>query len=784
MRVLFPKGLRRKIIRFGSSYLFIIGLLGVSGGVFSVINGLGTGRLANTNSMGTLTGEYVPLIQTPKGDTFPWIPIVDILRWQTQTNILTELTYFWEETAVATVGQQKTAIALTSVSPDFFRLVSPKIVAGRVLRRSEIQSRANVAVISRSASVTLFGSAQTALGRIVNVKTEPFVIVGVFENNSYPLTQQSIGIWVPLSENPMTCRVLIKPRDGIPAVALSAALWKKDRSSRILVTPPGATASLLYKRQFTIGIWLSRLLLLLAIIAAAACVFYSLEQDTNDYVIARVFGASRAQTILNMLTLPIISLLLAEGVGLSVSLGISKLSQTMFPELGITLSRATLLYLTYVSLGLIGIIGCIFVGSGVLMYWLIAHPRSNTMVTPSTEHLSTSRSSLLLPMLLGLVLMCVMATNAVAAQVFTEVAGLLSESILTKTKNVFVVDVDLSGYAGAGISTRQAIDRLRRSIQSLPGVAAVSMATSFPLIQNSLMHINSGNGHEQLLYTVTAVDKAFIKITKSGLLYGTNVSESTGSGVIPTALVNRSFAMRRSLDPRNVIGQEVSIEDFDAVIVGVINDQVNNKLGRPTEPEVFVSSAQIPRGSLIRRVLTDNVIQLAIMLKHKNAVSEAAIDRLVRADLSLGLVRDFDTYANRIRRTIPGEIILAEESQAIVLISFFISIVLVLTFVTSILERQKVRIAIEMALGITRKRLYLKQIRSQMMPIIPAFTMGSFVGIMVGRTVLTSSHLLIEHSVVILLTVDAVTIIGCGLAAAIAIVKLAHRDIFQYLRSL
>jgi putative ABC transport system permease protein len=96
-------------------------------------------------------------------------------------------------------GAQKITVA--AVSPNYFQLVGVNPSLGRGFLSNEDQSASSqVVVLSESLSAQLFGSAEAAVGRTIQLDAEPYTIVGI-ALRSFHFPDESVQLWTPLAFN-------------------------------------------------------------------------------------------------------------------------------------------------------------------------------------------------------------------------------------------------------------------------------------------------------------------------------------------------------------------------------------------------------------------------------------------------------------------------------------------------------------------------------------------------------------------------------------------------------
>jgi predicted permease len=183
----------------------------------------------------------------------------------------------------------------------------------------------------------------------------------------------------------------------------------------------------------------------------------------------------------------------------------------------------------------------------------------------------------------------------------------------------------------AGLSPdqlREFNQSVMRSVESLPGVSAVSMGAITPLQGGGMstpMTVNGvSTGQAEIYFNVVA--PRYFEITGTPLLSGRDFTDADNAAGPAVALVNETL-VHRHLQPGNPLGQRIQMpgNPREMTIVGVVKDAVYETLRAAPPPTMYASYLQT-RG----RPMT-LVIDAAAPLNDVTAAVRAAVQPKVPA---------------------------------------------------------------------------------------------------------------------------------------------------------
>ncbi|HEY6271928.1 MAG TPA: ABC transporter permease [Terriglobales bacterium] len=120
------------------------------------------------------------------------------LDWKAQNTVFTEMAgFFAEYHAVFSHGERNEELDTQVVSSDLLPLLQVQPFRGRFFTREEDQSDARVAVISYRLWQRWFNGDGSVVGRVVQINSRPFTIVGVLGPDFY-FQKRSVDLWLTL----------------------------------------------------------------------------------------------------------------------------------------------------------------------------------------------------------------------------------------------------------------------------------------------------------------------------------------------------------------------------------------------------------------------------------------------------------------------------------------------------------------------------------------------------------------------------------------------------------
>jgi putative ABC transport system permease protein len=215
------------------------------------------------------------------------------------------------------------------VTPGYFRAVGTPLEAGRDFEEEDTAEHEPVAIVSQSMARQIFGSAQRAIGRRVNLDPKNpaarlLRVVGVVADVRYRgITAERFDIYLPYRQSGAPLSYLAVKTRGSPELAIPVvrnALRGVDSGQA--VTSPLAMGELVDRAlagpRFALILLSAFALAALVLAAVGICgiVSHSIEQQKRDLSIRLALGASHGSLIRSAFGARMLQVLLGEFLGL------------------------------------------------------------------------------------------------------------------------------------------------------------------------------------------------------------------------------------------------------------------------------------------------------------------------------------------------------------------------------------------------------------------------------------------------------------------------------------
>jgi putative ABC transport system permease protein len=610
-------GIRNLLKRPGFTTVAVITLalgIGANSAIFSTVNAVLLRPLAYPES------ERIMLldgINPQQGITQSNMSVPDFADWQSQNQVFERMAGFVTGGALLTSGDETERVRGTSVTGDFFPLMRINASMGRALQADDTQKgRDNVVVLSYGLWQRRFGGDQNVVGNKVIVAGESTTIIGVMPAGfDYPAQTE---LWLPFPFEPAAERrdnrylsVITRLK---PGVTLAQAQAEMDAINQRLAqsyveTNSGWTVKLEILRERLVGSMRSSLLLLLG---AVAFVLLIACANVGNLLLARAtvrqreiavrvaLGASRFRIIRQLLTESVLLSTLGGGVGLLLSLWLTKLliavSPPNTPRFDEIRPDARVFAFTF---GLTVITGLLF---GMAPALQASRIDLNERLKEGGRSGASSASHNRIRSLM-------MVSEIALSFVLLVGAGLLIKSFMRlrdvspgfNPMNVLSVRVSLPGAKYPPSEPRvRILSEAIEHLKSLPGVQSAGAVLSLPLGGDTFnvgrSYIREGRPaapeeSDNAAYVV--VTPSYFQTLQIPLQAGRPFTDQDTAKSPPVLIVNESMA--RQLWPgESPIGKRITIwrdEKFPREIVGVVGD-TRRSLDNDAGQQMYVPYAQ------------------------------------------------------------------------------------------------------------------------------------------------------------------------------------------------
>ncbi|MCM2254728.1 MAG: ABC transporter permease [Vicinamibacteria bacterium] len=582
-------------------------------------------------------------------------------------------------------------LAATATEAALFPMLGVEPLLGRLIDAADdVVGAPGVLLLSHALWVREFGADPAAIGAQVRLDDEPFTIVGVLPPAfSYPT--RDTPLWVPLRlgtggsfddrENHYLW-TLARLRPGVSheqaqaemdviAARLAAAypepMARKGVSVRALADEVPVQA-----RQLLLGLAAAAgLVLLVACANLANLLLARTLSRVRELSVRAALGAGRERLLRQILAE---SLLLAAcgGLGgLALAAALLPVAASLVPTL-LPVPAPVALDLRVLALGA-GLTLVTGLGFGVLpALRLGARPDLRTLRETSQTSRGSSRAG---------VRQALVVAEVGAAVALMFAGGLLHAAL----QRVEAVDPGFEARGTLALQTPPPFPRYaevgRREalyasvlddVRARPGVTAAGYGSFLPMtMRGGVWPVREAGGAAQDGERPTAllrlVTPGFLEALGVPLQRGRTIAREDVREAQAVAVVSESFALRHwpGQDP---LGRSFAIAFSEPVVVGVVGDVRVRGLERESEPQVYLSSAQVADGSLVFYVPKELLIRFEGNPAALATAARAAVHR-ADPDLPIAEVRGLDDIvaADSGQRRLQAQMIAAFGALAVLL---------------------------------------------------------------------------------------------------------------------
>jgi predicted permease len=542
---------------------------------------------------------------------------------------------------------------------DFFKVIGAAPAVGRsFVPDDSVPGAPRVAVISHGLSLRLFGGTREALGATIALNDRPYAVIGVmpasfaYEPEVHVIA--ALQLHIDARDKGLNYMALGRLRSGTTieqAQAETDTLFTPFKTANPFHVPKAArTIELLRLQDFLVADMRPLLLVLLGtvglvlLIACGNVANLLLSRSTaraRDMAIRSALGAGRhrlaRQTVIECLLLSIAGG--AAGAALA-AIGVRALIAAIpgqLPRLAtVAIDYRVMAFALLVSI----VLGIVFglIGS---MRVLQSDPGSVLKATAGTgvdvaRHrlsnvLVVGEVSLSVVLLVGAGLLIATFVNLRGIPLGFDTGGLLAVQLSPAAR---------SGSATAGLELDR---RLIEAVGAVPGVAAVTTASSLPLERGpNFVFGLEGDPPDKITYVeLRAVGPGYLSTLGIPLRAGRELAASDAESALPAVVVNEALAKTfggaaSALGRRVVIGHGTPGAGSPREIVGVAANVSDGRPGTRTFPTMYLPRTQFASGGVVNLLIRNSGDVAAAV---RRAVSE------VDPKLPIARVRTMDDVA-------------------------------------------------------------------------------------------------------------------------------------------
>ena len=587
--------------------------IGANSAIFSVVNAVLLRPLPFPDSEQLVQFDGV---NPHAGITQSNMSVPDFADWQSQNQVFEQMAGFITGGSLLVSGDETERVRGTDVTAEFFPLLRINAALGRTLQPDDSQKGSEpVVVLSHGLWQRRFGSDPNIIGSKVKASGKESVVVGVMPVGfDYP---ERTELWEPFPLDPVAERrdnrylnVITRLKPDVPIAQVRAQMDAINLrlAQSYVETNSGWSVQLTGLQQRLVGSMRSSLLVLLGavafvlLIACANVANLLLARATvrqKEIAVRAALGASRFRIIRQLLTESLLLSLIGGGVGLLLSLWLTKLlialSPPNSPRFDEIRPDARVFAFT---LGLTVITGLVF---GLAPALQAARVDLNERLKEAGRGAGGGSHNRLRSLM--------MVSEIALSFMLLVGAGLLIKSFMHLREvspgfnpaNVLSVRVGIPGAKYAqGEPRTQVLRQLEEHIESLPGVQSAGAILSLPLGGDTFnvgrSYIREGQPatpEESRNATYLVATPDYFQTLNIPLISGRGFTDQDTEQTTKVVVVNESMA--RQLWPgESPVGKRITIwrdEKFPREIVGIVGD-TRASLDTEAGSQMYVPYAQ------------------------------------------------------------------------------------------------------------------------------------------------------------------------------------------------
>jgi predicted permease len=522
------------------------------------------------------------------------------------TSFSTMASFMYGGTSNLTGRGEPREIDSATLDPDMLKVLGVQPLVGRGFDEKDF----SVALLGYDFAISLFGSPSAALNQRITLDGRPCTVVGVMPAGfSFPSREPAL--WLPMppftmlgqERTNLLLNVVARLRPGVTIAQAQAEMNVMADRLRRAYPKENAAINVTVVDMYDVVSPQTRMLVW-TVFGAALCLLLIVCTNLTNLLLARAvarrreiavraaIGAGAWRLVKQMLTESAVLAVTGGLLGSAIAIGAVPIIARIVPNVLPLRTDPAVDLRVLAFAAVVTMITCLAVG---------VVPALRSSRTADTHALRT-RSS-------------VPAGRLRAALVLAEVAAtvtlLVGGGLLVKAM-WRVQSVDL-GFHADGVLTlrtnlpfikyptypsrRNFYNRVLTETRALPGVTSVGYTTGLPLVLGAgIMQITVPGAVNDPATTPRAslrtVTSGYFETMGIPLRRGRLVDERDTADTLPVAVISESLA-RRLWPGQDPIGRQFSIYISPRTVVGVVGDIVVRGLERTSEPQVYLSPAQL-----------------------------------------------------------------------------------------------------------------------------------------------------------------------------------------------
>ena len=573
--------------------------------------------------------------------------------WKKASHSFEAMGSFHEESANLVGQGTPERLEGTATDSDLLPMLGVQPLLGRFFTAEDDREGApGTVILSYSLWHNLFGGEQSILGRKVILNDAPYTVIGVMPA-TFIFPDRDTEYWVPArydsdaysdrNNNYLQVVGRLKPGVSLEQASADVAVVAAQLEKQYPKENEKTGANVLRLRD---ELSQQSRMLLLALCGAALCVLLITCANLANLLLARALarqkelavraalGAGRERMIRQMLTESLTLAALGGALGILIAIAATPVLSLLVPNRLPTAEMPVMdLRMLTVALGLTTITGLLFgivpalrVSGKADLVGLREGARSGGL---RKERL---RSALVIAEVTASVVLLVSAGLLLRAlwNVQGRDPGFRSDGVLTMRTALPLPKYDPT------LKRNQFYDRVLGEVRQLPGVKSAGYISFLPMVMRGGIWPVSVNGEVNIQRSTNTASLRYItpgifQTLDIPLHAGRDVYEADTADKPFVAVVSESFA-KRYWPNESAIGHHFQFAFADRTIVGVVGDIRVRGLEQTSEPQVYLSSRQVPDGNISYYAPQDMVIRASGDL---TALVPAVREIVLRADPEL-----------------------------------------------------------------------------------------------------------------------------------------------------
>jgi predicted permease len=364
--------------------------------------------------------------------------------------------------------------------------------------------------------------------------------------------------------------------------------------------------------------------------------------------------------------------------------------------------------------------------------------------------------------------------------------GLLLRTIYTlrhvplgfRTDHVMVANMSIPNYKYAGRDLyKELYEPLLERVQHLPGVQSVSLISEVPLGHTFNIVFSFGDGNSsaadvrrgKIRAKASGVTPDNQKVFRFSMLRGRFFNDGDTATSTPVVVVNREFVREYEGDdddPGKILGTSLVsfAKDKRAVVVGVLDDERQVSIAKPSQAEIEVCLPQVKPGSMFYQP-AGMAMDLAVQTERDPAAMTPELRRLMREASPELANSTFTTMDQVVEDSYGSQHLAARLLEIFGGTALILSIAGIYGLLAYLVTQQTRELGIRIALGAQRGRVMRMVLRQAGGMLLCGLAAGLLLAYMTSHLLRTLLYGVRPHDPWTLATVTLVLLAG-GLAAS------------------